>query len=1397
MGNNRPLISIVVPVYNEIGNVLNFHNVITRAMHAYRKPYEIIYVDDNSSDGTYEWLTSIANDDTVKVIRKNGTQGKAYSLIQGFDVAQGDVFAMIDGDLQYPPQKIPEMISMLKEADIIVGNRKDYNDNKLRRFMSRGFKKVFGQMMFGLSTDIQSGLKVFTRQAYEVVKFKPVSPWTFDLEFLARARHAGFIIENVSIVFAPRVNGESKVNVVKQSIEIGTNALTIKMKKFPYFHIQPENNSMRGAGVGFNKRQYITHTTLPDSLSAIQTFSPAQKFFLTVTPFLLLAALIAFPINTARVVVAVLSMLYFIDAVFYLYIVSRSLTKQQEIDVTDEELNSIDESKLPMYTILCPLYKEAHVAPQFLDAISKMDWPLDKLDVMFLLEENDVETIETFNQMHLPYYARTVIVPDSQPKTKPKACNYGLTFAKGEYLVIFDAEDIPEPQQLKKVYVGFQKVPKSVKCLQAKLSYYNSRYNLLTRFFTAEYALWFDMTLPGLQSLNSALPLGGTSNHFKTENLLELKGWDPFNVTEDADLGVRLFQKGYRTAVINSNTYEEATSVNKNWLRQRSRWLKGYMQTYLVHMRNIIPFIKTKGIIHNLIFQLNVGGKILFVLLNPIMWIITLLYFVAYPWFGPPMKEIYVAPISYFAVTSWIFGNFMFLYVYMIAVAKRKQWDLAKYIFLIPFYWLMMSTAAMIALYQLILKPHYWEKTLHGFHLGRSTKEEKATATAPTPAPMPVPTYAPTASNTAAEDVAVRPSYAQVVNTISTEESALLAEKKEKPAKKKKSFAFQWPDDLPFGSFMMTVLPFLVLLNLDLVLAKIYFTPENAQLYLIMSLFAKALYIINHFISGYGVSLWSKNTVKKNYFNKLIFMTFLVNWIVFAIFGLEAKYTLPFIFGDTFAYLYEPISFYLFGMFCYGIVNRFNSNYLSKNNYTFTVITLFTLFMQVPLYAMHHNSLLEVAKTFAYLGSLNLVFVMLVQGVKPYIEVLENNYASMLDLFNASKKMRKTWKPNAMKILIFNWRDTKHTYAGGAEVYVQELAQRWVKDGNKVTLFCGNDNNSPKYEHVNGVEVYRRGGTFTVYIFAVLYYFTKFRGKYDIIVDCENGIPFFMPLFAKEQVILLIHHVHQDIFRKFLHFPFNIIAKVMEGKLMPVVYQDKPIITVSESSKKDIVELGFSHEENIEIITNGVTKSMHVDYPKTDYPSYVYLGRLKEYKNIDVAIEAFAKVLKIHKNAQLSIVGTGEMYNKLSMLVEKLGIANAVTFYGRVSEKEKAQILSQSWAAIQPSQMEGWGITVIEANAAGTPVIASKVSGLMDSVIDKKTGLLIPVGDVAWFALAMRKMAEDYMLRFNLTHGAREWAKNFDWDQSAKAFYEVIGKNFRPPTRPRMNDIALTASKRN
>ncbi len=481
------------------------------------------------------------------------------------------------------------------------------------------------------------------------------------------------------------------------------------------YAVRPQGPRMVGAGVYYKDALFITHTTLEPQNTALNTTVPWQK----VAGYSVLAimgyGLVMHTLLTVQAFVAILSVLYFVDMSFNLFLILKSLHSPTEIAITEEELARIDETQLPVYTILCPLYREAAVLPSLVESLSRLDWPKDKLDVILLLEEDDSSTLEAAHSMSLPPFVRPLVVPNSQPKTKPKACNYGLSYARGDFLVIYDAEDSPDPRQLKKVYLAFQKAAPGVKCIQAKLNYYNPNQNLLTKLFTAEYSLWFDVILTGLQSVETTIPLGGTSNHFRTQDLLEFEGWDPFNVTEDCDLGVRLFKRGGKTAIIDSVTLEEANSNIKNWLRQRSRWVKGYMQTYLVHMRDPIGFVREHGW-HALYFQLNVGGKIAFMLINPFMWVLTISYFALNPIVGATIEALYPPAVLYLAVTSFVFGNFSFLYYYMIGVAKREYWWLVKYVFFIPGYWLLASIAAGIALYQLFFKPHYWEKTIHGLH---------------------------------------------------------------------------------------------------------------------------------------------------------------------------------------------------------------------------------------------------------------------------------------------------------------------------------------------------------------------------------------------------------------------------------------------------------------------------------------------------------------------------------------------------------------------------------------------------------------------------------------------------------------------------------------------------------
>jgi cellulose synthase/poly-beta-1,6-N-acetylglucosamine synthase-like glycosyltransferase len=474
------------------------------------------------------------------------------------------------------------------------------------------------------------------------------------------------------------------------------------------------------------EKELICYTNLPREESAIYNLNRSQKVVLLAILLLFLLGLFLNWHHTLITLIAGLTVLYFCDLLFNLTLIMRSFIKPPEIVVGNTEIEGLREAKLPPYTIFCPMYKEWEVLPQFVTAISRLDYPKDRLQVLLLLEENDQKTIEAARRYRLPDYFEIIIVPHSLPKTKPKALNFGLQFAKGQYAVIYDAEDIPEKDQLKKAFLAFNRVDEKTICIQAKLNYYNPNQNLLTRLFTAEYSLWFDLVLVGLQSIHAPIPLGGTSNHFRLNYLHRLHGWDPFNVTEDCDLGIRLAKKGYHTAMMDSTTFEEANSKPINWLRQRSRWIKGYIQTYFVHMRRPKEFFNGWRNPDLWTFQLVVGGKILSMFINPLMWLTTISYFLFRPALGSLIESFYPAPIMYLGVFCLALGNFLYLYYYMIGCAKREYFDLLKYVFLVPFYWLGMSLAGWKALYEIVFNPHYWAKTIHGFHINNQKAASQA-----------------------------------------------------------------------------------------------------------------------------------------------------------------------------------------------------------------------------------------------------------------------------------------------------------------------------------------------------------------------------------------------------------------------------------------------------------------------------------------------------------------------------------------------------------------------------------------------------------------------------------------------------------------------------------------------
>jgi cellulose synthase/poly-beta-1,6-N-acetylglucosamine synthase-like glycosyltransferase len=446
--------------------------------------------------------------------------------------------------------------------------------------------------------------------------------------------------------------------------------------------------------------------------SAKQVFTGRQLIEIGVFFSIMFALLVFWPSDTLIGLNLFAGIFFIINFLFKATLSWVGSHKKVDTRITDQMIADMDDASLPLYTVLIPMYKEADTLPIIAASLRKLDYPKSKLDVKLVLEEDDDETIQAAKNLGLESFFEIIRVPHSMPKTKPKACNYALNFARGKFLTIYDAEDKPEPQQLKKALLTFQHASDDMICVQARLNYFNATENWLTRMFTLEYSIWFDYFLPALDLLRIPIPLGGTSNHFKMDKLREIGLWDPYNVTEDADLGMRITQLGYRVGVVNSTTLEEANGAFGNWIRQRSRWVKGYMQTYLVYMRQPMVTYRTLGHAGFWGFQMFIGGSILMTLMLPFMYAMFIFWLITQsmvldPYFLPPI-------VLYLSLFNLLVGNGSLIYISMLGAFKRHSYSLIPYALTSPFYGMLVSIAGYKALWQLVFNPFYWEKTQHG-----------------------------------------------------------------------------------------------------------------------------------------------------------------------------------------------------------------------------------------------------------------------------------------------------------------------------------------------------------------------------------------------------------------------------------------------------------------------------------------------------------------------------------------------------------------------------------------------------------------------------------------------------------------------------------------------------------
>lgn len=365
-----------------------------------------------------------------------------------------------------------------------------------------------------------------------------------------------------------------------------------------------------------------------------------------------------------------------------------------------------------------------------------------------------------------------------------------------------------------------------------------------------------------------------------------------------------------------------------------------------------------------------------------------------------------------------------------------------------------------------------------------------------------------------------------------------------------------------------------------------------------------------------------------------------------------------------------------------------------------------------------------------------------------------------------------------MKILIFTWRDIKNPKAGGSEVYFHELAKRWVLMRNEVYWICAGWNNCKKEEILDGIKIRRVGGELSLYLLAPLAYL-KLKDKPDVIIDNENGIPFFTPLFSNKKKFLHIHHDHIHIWktqtenRGVLYRLLGAAGYFLEMKVMPWVYKNVKIITISDGSAKDI-KRDFAGKIS-GIVNPGINFVKYRKFSKEKKPLVLFLNRIKKYKGVKTLLDAIRTLNnegKI-KSLQVLIAGDGDDLLEMKNYTKNKNIGN-VKFLGRISEEKKKELMQKAWVFINPSSKEGWGIVNIEANYFGTPVIGSNVSGIRDSVINKKTGLLFEYNNSKDLARKIEFIIVNNERRLKMGKNAKMWASKFDWDDKARQYLNIL-----------------------
>ncbi len=720
-GNGLPpleekTVSIVVQAYRQH---IHLPHILTRLLEELEElsmAAELLVIDHGMYFNTLEYLQSLNAQIPVRIVSRKDRPGRAPLLREDIAEARGSYIVIFDADLEYDVGAIPRMIRKLEQYDIVVGEPGRREAGFVGAFHTLLDRFLFAPLHLLLLGVPQAGLRAYRRKAILALDAHP--PFHvgrgLDAQLLFHARTLGFVVAREPVERASEnlLSGVLHRNLVRLVLahEIySIRRILLTRFLFPFLY-PPTQHEYTSAGFT-NIRDYLFRDQQESAKEHITKETISLGVVLGIT-FVAGVALASALIGTSpfRVITFLVAFLYLLLIGLKLFATYRAI-RHPYPTFRPEELSAIVPEELPVMTVLIPLYKEKEIIPQIFKRISDLDYPTDKLDVIFILESTDQETIDAFLANNPPAHFKALLSPNVLPKTKPKALNVAFQKSIGQIVVIYDAEILPDIDQLKKAYLGLKKYPEAM-YLHARMNVYNADYNWITKLYDAEFGFFYDYFLPGIVSMNVPLPISGHSTYFRREVIEKVGGWDPYNVAEDCDIGIRLYRHGFRSGMMfDSFSWEQSTTTFKTWTRQRTRWVQGFIQTSMVHLRYPLLLKQELGSWWNFLwFLMLVPGNVIINILNLIQWS----FFLAWVTLKLPFIEyLYPTPTLYMANFTFIVGNFLFTYFNLIGLYSRRHYRNVRNAFFSIFYWLMLGVATLRAAIHFFWHPYSWDKTAH------------------------------------------------------------------------------------------------------------------------------------------------------------------------------------------------------------------------------------------------------------------------------------------------------------------------------------------------------------------------------------------------------------------------------------------------------------------------------------------------------------------------------------------------------------------------------------------------------------------------------------------------------------------------------------------------------------